>query len=205
MSRHLLRRAMTFAPAKRRKLIGGQLTQALDADEEFREHLATQVRGAAGEIAARVEAGGEIGDDELREAAALAYILRPDHWQQLVGRAERQAAEAEVSGVDLTGAIEKLQVDLDHARGETKAVREKLRAQVEQVKTENAQLRRTLGETRVQLREAQDAAERDRAGIDAVQPGGRDHRSGGGRRATAAAATHRAARVRHGCQPACAA
>ncbi len=165
----LLRRAMTFAPAKRRKLIGGQLTQALDADEEFREHLGTQVRGAAGELAGRVDAQGEIGDDELREAAALAYILRPDHWQQLVGRAERQAAEVEVSGVDLTGSVEKLQADLDRARGETKAVREKLRAQVEQVKSENAQLRRTLGETRVQLREVQDAAERDRTGIDAVR------------------------------------
>ena len=88
----LLRRAMTFAPAKRRKLIGGQLTQALEADDEFREHLATQVRGVAGELASRVEAEDEIDDVELREAAALAYILRPEHWQQLVGRAERQAA-----------------------------------------------------------------------------------------------------------------
>ncbi len=165
----LLRRAMSFAPAKRRKLIGDQLTQALDADDEFREHLATQVRGLAGELATRVHEGGEISDSELREAAALAYILRPEGWQELVGRAKQEIARAEVRQVDLTGTVEKLQADLEQARGETKAVREKLRAQVEQVKAENAQLRRTLGETRVQLRETQEAAERDRAGIDAVR------------------------------------
>ncbi len=166
-----LRRAMSFAPAKRRKLIGQQLLQTLDADADFREHLSTQVRAAASDLAARVEAGDGIGDGDLKDAAALAYLLRPDGWQQLVDRAERQAADAAAAGVDLTGTVEKLHADLDQARGETKAVREKLRSQLDQVKAENAQLRRTLGETRTQLREAQGAAGRDRAAIEAVRRG----------------------------------
>lgn len=165
----LLRRAVAFTPAKRRKLVGGQLTQAMDADDEFRQHLATQVRAAAGELAARVDAGDEVSDAEVREAAALAYILRPAGWHQLVARAEQEAVAAAATGADLTGTVEKLQTDLDAARGETRAVRDKLRAQLDQVKAENAQLRRTLGETRTQLREMRQVAERDRSAIDDVR------------------------------------
>jgi predicted RNA-binding protein with PIN domain len=165
-----LRKSASFAPAKRTKLVGGQIALALEADDEFREHLATQVRAAAGDLANLVESGGELSDDALTDAAALAFILRPEGWREVVDRAQRlRVVPTGPGGTDPAAAVEKLTADLDQARGDVKAVRDKYKAQVEQLKADNAQLRRTLGQTRVHLKEAQESAEQAAPTIDAVR------------------------------------
>jgi predicted RNA-binding protein with PIN domain len=150
-----LRRAASFAPAKRARLVGAQIVQYVDSDDEFRGHLATQVKALAPAAAAAIEGEDEIGDEDLVESAALAVILRPEGWEKLVERARELEAHRRTSpDGDLQSTVDKLARDLDQARGETKAVRERLRAQMDELKSENTTLRQKLGETRVRLRDA---------------------------------------------------
>ncbi|HEY7043746.1 MAG TPA: NYN domain-containing protein, partial [Nocardioidaceae bacterium] len=165
-----LRKSASFAPSKRTKLVGKQIADAVEGDAVFREHLATQVRAGAADLARLLESDEAVSDADLPEVAALAYILRPDGWEDCVDRATAQTlAEVPASAGERTPSEQKLQADLKQARGEVKAVRDKLKGQLEQVKADNTQLRRTLGHTRVQLKEAQQAAEEARAESDAVR------------------------------------
>ncbi len=166
-----LRKSASFAPAKRAKLVGNQIAQAVEDDPEFREHLATQVRAVASDLAARVESGDpdEISDDLVVEAGAYAFLARPEGWHTWVDRALERLSTAAPTGGDDAAAIEKLQTDLSRSRGETKAVREKLKAQIDQLKADNAQLRRTLGHVRVQLKEAEEGADRATSAADSTR------------------------------------
>ncbi len=155
-----LRKSATFAPAKRAKLVGGQIAAALDDDEVFREHLATQVRAVVPTAVESLESGTPpIALETLAETGAVAFLVRTEGWESVVQRAigaeeDRRGAR----GGDPTVTVDKLQADLTAARGETRAVRDKLRAQVDELKAENATLRQSLGQTRQQLRRAEDAA-----------------------------------------------
>jgi predicted RNA-binding protein with PIN domain len=149
-----LRRGVDFAPAKRAKLVGRQIAAALDADDEFREHLATQVRALVPDVVAELEADptGEVAPSV--DAAAVAFIVRTPGWAEVV----RSAAAAEIGRReergDLAGTVDHLTAALASARAQNKEMRSRLRAQLDAVKAENAQLRRTLGQARVQLKEA---------------------------------------------------
>ncbi len=153
-----LRRAMSFAPAKRAKLVGAQLLQYVESDDEFREHLATQVRALTPQVAASLEAPDPAQETDVVEAAAVAAILRPAGWAELVDRARELEGRRRTTGGDLESTINKLAGDLEQARGATKAIRERMRTQVDELKAENAVLRRKLGEARGRLREAEGRA-----------------------------------------------
>jgi len=155
-----LRKSASFAPAKRAKLVGGQIAAAVDRDGEFREHLATQVRAIAPTAVASLESGTPpVTLDTLAEAAAAAFLVRTDGWEAVVERAmEAEEQRREAPGGDLAAMVERLQAALTSARSEVRSVREKLRAQVAEVKADNTALRRTLGQTRQQLKQAQETA-----------------------------------------------
>lgn len=166
-----LRKSASFAPAKRARLVGNQLASALESDGEFRGHLATQVRAAFADLAESAAAdesteaknGSTADSSRADDVAAYAFLVRPDGWDDLVARAVERLEAAGSNGrspaVD-SEALARLESMLDQARGETKAVREKLRGQVDQLKAENAQLRRTLGHTRVQAKDAEERAQK---------------------------------------------
>ncbi len=155
-----LRKSATFAPAKRAKLVGGQIAAALDDDVEFREHLATQVRAIVPTAVTSLESGTPpVALETLAETGAVAFLVRTDGWESVVQRAiDAEDDLRESPGGNLASTVEKLQADLVAARGEVKAVRDKFRAQVDELKADNATLRRTLGQTRQQLKQAQEAA-----------------------------------------------
>ena len=71
-----LRRSASFAPARRAKLVGRQIADAVAADEEFREHLAIQVKAIVPRIVDALESGQVIAVADLTQAAAVAYLLR---------------------------------------------------------------------------------------------------------------------------------
>jgi predicted RNA-binding protein with PIN domain len=149
-----LRRSVDFAPAKRAKLVGRQIAAAVDADDEFREHLATQIRALVPDVVAALEAvpTGEAAPSV--EAAAVAFIVRTPGWADVVrSTAAAENGRREVRG-DLAGTVDHLTAALTSARAQNKELRTRLRAQLDAVKAENAQLRRSLGQVRVQLKEA---------------------------------------------------
>lgn len=152
-----LRRAAAFAPARRAKLAGPQLAAALEADDEFRQRLAVQVRAMVPQLIHALDEGTPLPPARALETAAAAYLVRPSGWESVV----QSARDVELSrggGADEDETVQRLTAALSAARSEAKVVRERLRGQLDDVKADNAQLRRTLGEVRQQLRGAQAAA-----------------------------------------------
>lgn len=161
-----LRKAASFAPAKRARLLGDALVSRLASDDAFREQLGVQARALEPALAAALDDGAAIPPAELVEAAALAFVLRTDGWERVLAEATAGAASA-APPADWEDRAARMAAAVDTAKGELKAAREKHRAQLDALKAENAQLRRTLGQTRVELREAQDDAARARAEVEA--------------------------------------
>lgn len=157
----VLRKSANFAPTKRAKLVGPQIAALVDADEEFRSHLATQVRALHPGVVQDLEGGGTWADDEEGRitAAAVAYLVRPEGWSEVV-TATAQAESRRPGGPsrDLAAKAAKLRAELDASREETASVRGRLRSQLDEVKAQNAALRRTLAQTRQQLRAADERA-----------------------------------------------
>jgi predicted RNA-binding protein with PIN domain len=167
-----LRKSAQFAPAKRAKLIGVQVVDLLEADDEFREHLAVQVRAIVPDLAQTVDAGDPsvVPAAELDDAAAVAFLLRPARWSEFAEAATQAAMERRVApGGELARTVERLAEQVDQAKRDNQQVREKSRRQVDELKAQNTQLRRTLGDTRTALKQARTDIERMQA--DAVDAG----------------------------------
>jgi predicted RNA-binding protein with PIN domain len=147
-----LRRVVDFAPARRARLGGSAIVAALGSDEDFRDRVGTQV------------AARPVGDtaDEV-ELAARAWLARPDGWTGTVADGVRRASERVETppATDETARLRARLADAEQAVRDLKALH---RVRVEEYKSENAALRRKLGEARTAERSAREAlAERDRS------------------------------------------
>ena len=155
-----LKRLAAFAPQRRAKLAGNQIAGALESDEIFREHLATQVRVAVPELAAALESGVRPAAADPVEVAAVAYLLRPEGWADLVaGAADRAGTEhAVVASQEVADQAERLRRRLEAVAEAQKAEKERHRSQVAELKAANMELRHKVGELRGRTRSAETAA-----------------------------------------------
>ena len=144
-----VRRVADFAPARRARLGGTAIADAL-ADDDFRARVGTQ--GAARPAPA---------DDDPAAEAALRWLTRPEGWEAELEEAVRRLADRAASGRSAPGdrEVERLRARLADAEQAVRDLRATHRAQVEEYKTENASLRRKLGDTRAAEREARAAAD----------------------------------------------
>jgi predicted RNA-binding protein with PIN domain len=138
-----LRRVAAFAPARRARLGGHAISESL-ADDDLRERVAVQVAARPART-----------DDEV-EIAARAWLARDEGWLAIVERAER--ASPPRGGRD-EAELERVRGRLADAEQVLKDARTKARAQVEEYKSDNATLRRKLGEARAMERQARETAE----------------------------------------------
>ena len=174
-----LKRVATFAPGRRAKLAGSQIAGVIESDDTFREHLARQVRTLVAPIAEALDAGAPPAAADPVEVAAVAYLLRPEGWADLVAAsagvaaAEREVEESRRSA----GQLERLRRQLDSAAEEIRELRARNREEVARLKAENTELRHKLGDVRARLRTAE-------AEVEAAQ----DRAADAGRAATAASA-----------------
>lgn len=159
-----LRKVASFAPNRRARLGGTQIAAALESDDDFRSHVATQV-SARETLAEAVVAGEPPTTADPVEVAAIAWLTRPDGWQETFAAAVRRVEQAAVP-VD-SAELDRLRDKLDQARRATKDLRAEHKAQVEELKAENTSLRRKLGESRAALREATEG--QARAGAETQQ------------------------------------
>lgn len=156
-----LRKVAAFAPQRRARLGAAAIETALLGDDGFRSRVATQV-AAASPLAASVSLGepGTHDDGDDVEVGALTWLLRPvgwsEHLEELVGRLE-QRAEALAQEREST-ALEQLARSLEDAEGLNRELRADHRRAVDELKAENATLRRKLGESRLAERRARDTA-----------------------------------------------
>jgi predicted RNA-binding protein with PIN domain len=147
-----VRRVATFAPARRARLGGTAIAEAL-ADDDFRARVGTQV-------AARP---APAGDDPATEAA-LGWLTRPDDdWETAFDDAVRRVADRTGPPDDRADRAEReldrLRAKLADAEQTMRDLRAAQRAQLDEIKADNATLRRKLGDTRVAEREARAAAD----------------------------------------------
>ena len=145
-----VRRVAGFAPARRARLGGSAIAEAL-ADEEFRARVGTQV-------AARPAPA----DADPASEAALRWLTRPEGWEDDLDEAVRRLGERTTpEGAAATDReVERLRGRLADAEQAVRDLRAAHRAQVEEYKTENTALRRKLGDTRAAEREARAAADK---------------------------------------------
>ena len=155
-----LKRVASFAPNRRAKLAGTQIAGVLETDETFRERLAEQVRARVNELAQALEEGTTPAAADPVDLAAVAYLLRPAGWVEVVERASGVAdAEHSVASVrEAAHQAERLRRQLDHAQRELRETRDRYRQQVASLKAENSEVRHKLGDARSRVKSAEENA-----------------------------------------------
>lgn len=158
-----LRKVAAFAPARRARLGGTQISVALEGDDDFRESVGVQVSAAVPELSAAVAGGTAPATADPVEVAALAWLLRPDGWSELVVAASRETQARQDAALSEQDAseLERLRERLAGAETATRELRAHHKEQIEAIKAENVTLRRKLGELRVQEKAAAENAAAD--------------------------------------------
>lgn len=145
-----LRKVAGFAPNRRARLGGTPIGAALSSDDAFREHVAVQVAAARPELVVATSADAAAADPV--DVAAVLWLSRPDGWEaayaEALGRAERAVEPRD------TSEKERLRRRLDAAEQANRDLRAEHKAALEELKAENATLRRKLGEARAAQRTA---------------------------------------------------
>ncbi len=139
-----LRRVADFAPVRRARLGGRAIADALADDDDFRARVAVQVAARPGR------------DDDPVENAARSWLAQEDGWEGAVEIA-RRASGARHDRDD--AELERMRARLADAEQAAKDARAKARAQLDDLKSDNATLRRKLGEVRTAERQARETAE----------------------------------------------
>ncbi|GAB2879778.1 NYN domain-containing protein [Nocardioides pacificus] len=151
-----LRKVAAFTPQRRARLGGAAIERALTSDDGFRALVATQVAASSPHATEVLEGDGP---DEV-EVGALTWLLRPEGWQDRVGvLVERLGRRAEAAAEDRESVdLELLRRKLEGAEATARELRAAHRQVVEELKAENAALRRKLGESRAAERTAREKA-----------------------------------------------
>lgn len=160
-----------FAPARRAKLAGTPIAAALERDEQFRQRVSDRLREAVPDLVAALSEGAVPAAADPVDVAAVAYVLRPPGWADVVAasgaqlRAAEQAARSSVRAEE----VERLQAQLASARRSARAELDRVRAELAAARTEVADLRRRLHEAREARRTAQARAEEAEAAAESAR------------------------------------
>ncbi len=157
-----LRRAASFTPTRRARLAATQIASALEADPQFRDRIATQVRVGLPEVARALDDGTVPPAADPLELAAVAYLLRPEGWAALVqaGSGQARADQLASSEAGVRQTLDRLHTQLAAARTEARRARDRYRDQIAALKAENSELRRRIADLRSRVRAAEERAAR---------------------------------------------
>lgn len=142
-----LRKVAGFAPARRARLGGSAIWDAL-GDDDFRAHAAVQVAALPS------------GDDPV-DAAARAWLSRDDDWESLVADVVATLGEVDVRVDQSQAELGRLRAHVASLQAELASSRAEHREELERARADHKVLRQRLGEARSQVRTAE--AERDAA------------------------------------------
>lgn len=149
-----LRRFLKFSPVKRAKLAKPELVVALAADAAFREGLAQVLTATDSPLIAAIATGGEVSPmADPAEVAALAYLIRPEGWRDLIATAAQavpEAPEAPVVETVAEGDAKRLAA-LEKENG-------KLRGALTEQRSAAAVLQEELRRARRDLKDSEDRA-----------------------------------------------
>lgn len=159
-----LRPVARFASAKRARAGGSAIAAALETDSGFRGRVLEAATKQLPGLAEALADGSPPPAADPVEVAAVAYLLRPEGWEQLVdaAREDERRAEEEARQAREAAAAERLREQLTAARASAREARERYRKEISRLKAENASLRRRLEEARTEASSAR-AAEQEAA------------------------------------------
>lgn len=178
-------RVATFAPQRRARLAASQIASVLEADDAFRDRVATDVRAQVPDLAQALEAGTAPSAADPVDLAAVAYLIRPPGWAEIVDAAgEAAVAEESATRGYATRQVDQLRRQVETLTESLKDSRARQREQVAALKAENSDLRHKLGDARGRVRAAEEAVAEALAAADEARAG------------AAAAATRQEAEVR---------
>lgn len=168
-----LRAVARFTPSKRTRLGGPALSAALDADEDFRDRVAATVTEAAAQLADALRAGQPTPASDPFDAAAVAYLTRPDGWREVVAEAAaRWTAERSGSGAS-EEELGRLRAELSELRARVRSEPARMRAATEAAAAAAAEeathLRNLLRTRTTELRAAEDEAAAAREAADVAR------------------------------------
>ena len=159
-----LRGVAGFAPQRRARLGAAALSSALESDEEFRERIGAQVAARTSYDVAALEPAAAQAPGDAVELAAVAWLSRPEGWEDVVRATSEHVHERPEAAERDAAELARLRDKLADAEQALRDLRIRSRTQAEEYKTENASLRRKLGESRAAERAARDeAAEQEKA------------------------------------------
>lgn len=166
-----LRPFARFTPAKRAKLAAIPLAAAVETDTVFRGRVADRVSDAFPEVVRALEDGLLPAAADPRDVAAIAYLVRPPEWPELVLEAERAARAAERSVADehLGDEVARLKAELDMLRDNAKQEAERFKAELVVERKQGDSLRRQIRSLEADMRRAQAQARRSDAEAQAVR------------------------------------
>lgn len=155
-----LRKVAQFTSARRARLAGSAIASALETDDGFRERIGALVRVDHEELVEAIAADAVATIDPI-EVAAVAYITRGDGAQRALNAAldalEAERAASAASAAEESDNSERLRANLDQLRDELRSVRAAHRKEVDGLKSDNADLRRKLGDVRARARTADES------------------------------------------------
>ncbi|GIM94464.1 NYN domain-containing protein [Paractinoplanes toevensis] len=157
-----MRRVARFAPNRRARLGGREIAAQLTADPLFRQRISGRVVTDTGDLGAAVASGVAPAAADPVEVAALAYLVRPDGWRELIegaGDAVRAAADSAATASQIRDA-EHRAARAEHDRAVAKVEADKLRDELARVREELGQIREEARSAARALREAQAAQKR---------------------------------------------
>lgn len=168
-----LRAVARFTPSKRTRLGGPALLAALDADEDFRDRVAATVTEAATQLADALRAGQPTPASDPFDAAAVAYLTRPDGWRDVVAEAtSRWTTERSGSGAS-EEKLGRLRAELAELRTQLRSEPARMRAATEAAASAAAEeathLRNLLRARTTELRAAEDQVAAARKAADAAR------------------------------------
>jgi predicted RNA-binding protein with PIN domain len=157
-----LRRVARFAPNRRARLGSQVIAAQLAADPLFRQRISGRIVTDSGDLGAAVASGMAPAAADPVEVAALAYLVRPDGWRDLIEAAgEAVRAEADTAAVASQINDAELRADrAEHDRAVARVEADKLRDELARVREELGQIREEARSTAKALRESQAAQKR---------------------------------------------
>jgi predicted RNA-binding protein with PIN domain len=142
-----LRKVAGFAPARRARLGGVAIWNAL-ADDEFRQHAAIQVAAVP-------------GSDVPIDTAARAWLARDEGWEATLAQLSAELTEEETRDDRAHAEFERLTAQVAALQAELASLKATHREEVDRARADHKVLRQRLGEARSMVRKAED--ERDSA------------------------------------------
>lgn len=166
-----LRKVADFAPGRRARLGATPIAAALDADDDLRRRVATQLSAALPALAPLAGVDLPSGPDapDPVDRAAVLWLARPDGWEEpcRAALAVLAAREAEAAAAREQGELARAERRVAELEVSLREARARVREQADESRREHQVLRRRLGEARVAEKEARaalEAAESARAG-----------------------------------------